>query len=193
VKGIASVMDKTQFLSMWISVIAILVVGGVLLLVLSKAARYLSKQLKLEPIAARPVGVLLRWLGVLVILGMLVNRLFGIDVMGLIMGALALVAIGVVAVWSMLSHITATLLLILLKPFQIGHWIGFAGEEVAGKVVDVNLFFTRLENTETGEHYFVPNNQFFQKAIRRTPGKGEGRAELREQLSQPDPESTGSE
>ena len=150
---------------------------------LTRVAQFLARQAKLEPIAARPIGVLLRWAGILVILGLLVNKLFGIDLMGLILGGLALVAVGVVAVWSMLSHMTATILLILLKPFQIGHWIGFSGEEVAGRVVDVNMFYTLLDNDETGEQYIIPNNHFFQKTIRHTPGKGRGKAALHEQLA----------
>ncbi len=186
-------MNTYQDYSLWIEIAVIILVGGILLALFSKAARILARKTNLEPIAARRVGALLRWIGILVILGLLVNKLFGIDLMGVILGGLALVAIGVVAVWSMLSHITATLLLVVLKPFQVGHWIGFPGEEVAGRVIDFNLFYTHLENEDTGEHFIIPNNQFFQKPIRHTPGKGRGKGELSEQFAQSGSEDPSTE
>lgn len=106
--------------------------------------------------------------------------------MAVIGGALALVAIGIVAVWSLMSHLTATMLLILLRPFRVHDWIDFPGEDVQGNVVDLNLFFTLLDN-RSGEHFIIPNNLFFQKSFRHVPQKTGARIELHEQLDRSKP------
>lgn len=180
-------MDKFRDLSLWIEVGAIVVIGAVLLLAASRVVQLLANRVHLAPLTVRPIRFVLRWAGILVIVGLLANKLFDVDLMGLIFGGLALVAIGVVAIWSLLSHMTATMLLILLEPFRINDRIGFPGEEVAGRVVDLNLFYTLLDNEETGEHFIVPNNHFFQKAIRHIPSKGGEKIELHHQLGEPDP------
>lgn len=183
-------MDRFVDPSLWIEAGVIVVIGALFLMLITRATGYLSKQPSFTPLAFRPVRLIIRWAVILVIAGLLLNKLFAIDLMNMIVGGLALIAIGVVAVWSMLSHTTATMLLILLRPFRIFDWITFPGEEVGGKVVDVNLFFTLLDNGE-GEHFIIPNNVFFQKTIRHIPGRSEERIELHEQLERGEPAREG--
>jgi small-conductance mechanosensitive channel len=179
-------MDRFADPSLWIEAGAILVVGALTLMLIMRATAYLARQANFTPLALGPVRFLIRWAVILVIAGLLLNKLFAIDLMSIIVGGLAFVAIGVVAVWSMLSHTTATMLLILLKPFRIFDWINFPGEEVGGKVTDLNLFFTLLDNEE-GEHFIIPNNVFFQKTFRHVPGKSKERIELHEQFQRKEP------
>ena len=186
-------MDKFQDLSLWIEAGGVIVIGAVLLLAASRVVQLLANRAHLSPLTVRPIRLLLRWAGILVIVGLLANKIFDVDLMGLIFGGLALVAIGVVAIWSLLSHMTATMLLILLEPFRINDRIGFPGEEVAGRVVDLNLFYTLLDNEETGEHFIVPNNHFFQKAVRHIPSKGGEKIELHQQLGEAGPTEPVSE
>lgn len=84
---------------------------------------------------------------------------------------LAMVAIGFIAVWSMASNTTATLLILIVRPFQIGDVIELQSENVKGRVVDLNFFFVTLE-AEENTTYKIPNNLFFQKVIRRVQGTG---------------------
>ena len=79
---------------------------------------------------------------------------------------LGLVAIGFVAVWSLISHTSATMLILFLRPFQIGDDIEFPGEPVKGRVVDLNFFFTTLVDHDA-TLYQIPNNLFFQKTLKR--------------------------
>lgn len=180
-------MDRITELSLWIEVGVIVIVGGLLLLLLMRALRYVAGWANITDLALRPLKFVVRWVGILLIAGLVINKIFQVDLLNLIVGGFALVAIGVVAVWSILSHMTATALLILFRPFSIHDWINFPGEEVGGRVIDLNLFYTLLNNDEAGEHFIVPNNLFFQKTFRHIPGKGSEKIELHEQLERKKP------
>jgi len=79
---------------------------------------------------------------------------------------LAMIAIGFVAVWSILSNFLATLVLIVWRPFRVGEIIELIPDGVEGRVVDINFMYTVLE-TKDGVMTSVPNNQFAQKMILR--------------------------
>jgi len=83
---------------------------------------------------------------------------------------LAMVAIGFVAVWSVLSNTLCSVILMIARPFNVGDEIEFPGDELGGKVINFNLIFTTLRD---GDGYLiqVPNNTFFQKPIRRKVGQ----------------------
>jgi len=81
---------------------------------------------------------------------------------------LALVAIGFVAVWSILSHMTASVVLLLQRPFRIGDNLQLGSEEYVGKVLKTGLFYTHVKDPEGGES-LIPNNLLFQQRIRITP------------------------
>lgn len=84
-------------------------------------------------------------------------------------GVFALVAIGFVAVWSVLSNTLCSLILMAVRPFRVGDTIGFPPDEYRGKVVNFNMIFTTLE-TDDGMLLQVPNNTFFQRPIMRKKG-----------------------
>lgn len=87
-------------------------------------------------------------------------------VLGTILG---LVAIGFVAVWSVLSNFLCTFVLILFKPFSVGDYLEIPADAVKGKVVDLTLIFTTLHGADD-EYVHVPNNMFFQKIFKRRAG-----------------------
>ena len=84
-------------------------------------------------------------------------------------------AIGFVAVWSALSDVLCSFLLLGARPFRIGENVSFVGEEVAGRVEGIALLYTTLR-CEDGDQLLIPNTLFLQKGIRRelpgTPPKG---------------------
>lgn len=84
---------------------------------------------------------------------------------------LAMVAIGFVAVWSVLSNTLCSVILMIARPFNVGDEIEFPGDELGGKVINFNLIFTTLRDSD-GYLVQVPNNTFFQKPIRRKVGQG---------------------
>ena len=80
------------------------------------------------------------------------------------------------AAWSVLSNIFCTLLIFTTRPFRIGDTIELVenGEKPGfkGRVIDVNLIYSTLEETSgTGNNLVqIPNSLFFQKAVRRWRG-----------------------
>lgn len=86
-------------------------------------------------------------------------------VMAIIGTAVGMVAIGFVAVWSLLSNLMCAFILTAFRPFRIGDELELPAESVSGKAVDLNLLFVTLETPE-GDHYRVPNNFFFQKIFK---------------------------
>ncbi len=129
---------------------------------------------------------LLRWTAVVVGAVMLLEW-FGVlgNTWALLSAVLALVAIGFVAVWSILSNVLCSLLLLLARPFRIGDTIELPAQGLGGKVVDFTLLFTIMEH-ESGDLIQVPNNIFFQTPIRRR--LGEVTRGLEEQLRSDTPE-----
>ncbi|HEY0968998.1 MAG TPA: mechanosensitive ion channel domain-containing protein [Opitutaceae bacterium] len=99
---------------------------------------------------------------------------FGFNLGGLwamLATVLGMIAIGFVAVWSVLSNMLCTVILLIFRPFAIGDEVEFAAEPVRGQVVNLNFVFTTLR-TEDGALLQIPNNLFFQKVIKRRPGSG---------------------
>jgi small-conductance mechanosensitive channel len=115
-----------------------------------------------------PKGVT-RWLviGVVAVAALLA---LGIDLEGLwstVVAGLSLVAIGFVAMWSILSHMLASVLIVIFRPFEVGDHVEIVGDDpVVGEVTDLNPVYTTLR-AEDGGTLQVPNNLFFQKAVKR--------------------------
>lgn len=162
----------TEYLPRFLSAIPValaIIVGTFLLnLVLGRAMVLLARRTHLTAEDVMPVRRLVCWVIRLVGL-ILILSVFGFQIGGIwamLSTILGLVAIGFVAVWSLISHSTATMLLLLLRPFQVGDDIEFAGEQVRGRVVDINFFFTTLIDHD-GMLQQIPNNLFFQKTLKR--------------------------
>lgn len=123
-----------------------------------------------EPLVAtfRRIGF---W-AILAATGLILLQVFGIlqSVITAVTGVFALLAIGFVAVWSVLSNTLCSLILMITRPFRVGDTLSFPPDDLRGKVVNFNLIFTTLE-TEDGCLLQVPNNLFFQRPIVRKVGK----------------------
>jgi len=116
-----------------------------------------------------------------------VAKVFGYDgsnILGGLMAVAGLVAIGFVAVWSVLSNMLCTFVLIIFNPFSVGDELEFPAENIRGTVVDVTLIFTTLSHPD-GAMIQIPNNMFFQKVFKRR--RGEQSIDLQTQLEQDKP------
>lgn len=127
---------------------------------------------KLPRLAFAPVRLTLRY-AILVVAAVLVLGRWGfqvdtlITVLGTILG---LVAIGFVAVWSVLSNLLCAFVMVVFKPFSVGDEIELTGGDgVKGKVIDLSLIFTTLSVGKDAT-ILVPNNLFFQRIIKRHVG-----------------------
>ena len=108
---------------------------------------------------------------------------------------MVLVAVGFIAFWSILSNVSAALLLVLFAPFRIGDEIEILEPAaidpekrgVRGRVVDISFLYTTLvENDEGRALVRLPNSIFFQKGLRCR--RGEQTESLRQNLFERDSE-----
>lgn len=110
-------------------------------------------------------------------------------------GFAAVAAVAFFAAWSVLSNIFCTVLIFTTRPFRMHDHIELLenGEKpgIKGRVIDINLIYTTLQETDEGRQGTVlqiPNNLFFQRVVRRlrggilprravmTAGEGEGKS-----------------
>jgi small-conductance mechanosensitive channel len=185
--------DFTERLSAWLPrlagvlpVIIVIIVGTYLLnLLVGRALIVLANRTRLTEMDVIPFRQVLRWV-TRFLAGILILSVLGFEIGGLwamLSTILGLVAIGFVAVWSILSHTSATMLILFLHPFQMGDDLEFAGEPVQGRAVDINFFFTTLID-HNGTLHQIPNNLFFQKTLKRR--RNDPIISLAAQLNSPD-------
>jgi len=154
-------------------VVLVIVAAGALFIGFSlRAVSIAGRRLGLPALAERPIKTIIFWLGVLLIAAAVMQR-FKVDILTPLTAILGLVAIGFVAVWSVLSHLTATFILVLTRAFTVDDHIEFIGDPVKGRVRSLNTIYTEIEDAEGGVIY-IPNNLFFQKMFRRLPGPPKG-------------------
>lgn len=81
---------------------------------------------------------------------------------------LTVLGIAFVAQWSILSNITATIIIFFNHPIKIGDSISILDKDVVveGRISDIGMFFTIIKTKEE-EMITIPNNLFIQKAIKR--------------------------
>ena len=92
-------------------------------------------------------------------------------------GFVAVAAIAFFALWSVLSNLLCSVLIMTVGPFRLGDMVelveSFEKPIVKGRVIDINLLLTTLEESSesgTGAIVQVPNSLFFQKVLRRWRG-----------------------
>ena len=150
-----------------VSVATIIISGLIVYSLLKRGLKVLAERGALAVPLVRLFRLFLRWTVVCVVV-LLVLQDLGVmhNVWTALLTVMAMIAVGFIAVWSILSNILSTLLILVYRPFRIGDSIKIPSDSLEGKVVDLNLMFTTLESGEN-ELIQIPNNQFFQKAITR--------------------------
>lgn len=151
-------------------VLLILALTLVALRLVSRLVRWLAVRLEAPPLALRPLTVAGRALVLVIMASTLAEHYFAVDFFAALGGLLALIGIGFVAVWSTLSNVLCTLILLTVRPFRVGDEIELVPDPLRGRVVDLNLFFTTLK-AEDGRLIQLPNNFFFQRAVLRRCGE----------------------
>ncbi len=85
-----------------------------------------------------------------------------ISIVMLVIGTIIFLAF---AGWSIIGNITAGIVLMVWKPFQIGDTIEIIPENIAGKVEDITLMFIKIR-TVKGEEIYIPNTLVIQRFIK---------------------------
>lgn len=146
--------------------VLVLIGAGVVQFLISRGLALLADRTSLEPHDLLPLRKVLKTVLYLVT-SILILTVFGVNLGGLwaiLSTILAMLAIGFVAVWSLLSNVSATVIILLIRPFSVGDELEFPGETVKGKVVDLNFLYTTLR-ADDGGLVQIPNNLFFQKSL----------------------------
>lgn len=150
------------------TVLLILAAAVLLNYVVRRALLLIAHRTSLTEQEVLPVHRVLKWL-----IGcaafVLILSAFGVNISGfwgILSTILAMIAIGFVAVWSVLSNTLCTVIIMLFRPFSVGDEIEVMGDPVKGHVIDLNFVYTTIDAGD-GSVMQVPNNLFFQKVIRR--------------------------
>lgn len=161
----------------------ILVAAWALRALLRRALNRICARYELPPELA--IGAR-RLLGTLIYLaaGLLILERLGVSGAVLwtaLTGFTAVAAVAFFAAWSVLSNIFCTFLILTARPFRLHDHIELLenGEKpgLQGRVVDINLIYTTLQETRidgADTTLQIPNSQFFQRSIRRWRSEAPG-------------------
>lgn len=172
------VQEILTYGSLLLTVALIVAIAAICYYLLHKSLLNLSKRGQLSPASLRLTKNTITSL-IFIFALLLILQQLGIQVSSIISSLLAIsamVAVGFIAVWSILSNLLCSLLLIIFRPFQIGDEIeiteAYGGTSLRGKVIKFNVMYTTLLEMREAEQFetSVPNNIFFQKAIRKRQG-----------------------
>lgn len=151
-----------------IETVIVLIVAVILKLFTRKAINkiFINWELDLQRkrLSQRIVNVFLIIIVALVIIG--IWNIHQDQLMVFVTSVITILGIAFFAQWSIISNITASLILFFNHPLRIGEYIEILDKEfsVKGKLEDISFFFM-LIRTENGELITVPNNLALQKII----------------------------
>jgi len=136
---------------------------------LSKSA--ISRALRRFKFSYQRRKVIIKLINLLVFIGgaLVITAIWGIDQERLFLflsSAITVMGIAFFAQWSLLSNITAALILFFNHPIKLGDDIKIYDKDypVEGTVKDIGYYFVRIQ-TPRGEHITIPNSIILQKMI----------------------------
>ncbi len=158
-------------LPMLLVTIGLLILAAVVILVLNRLLRGLIRRLELRyhlpyetVLTASRIANGALW----ILAALLILNIWGVSIGGLwavLVSAATVIGVGFLAVWTLISNITASFFITIWRPFRLGQFVEMLPENLKGRVVDRNLMFTVLRE-EHGSVLQIPNNLFFQKMFR---------------------------
>lgn len=141
--------------------IVIFVLGRWIAKRITALVRKLLGRTELDPILANFLASSFYWIGLALVLMSALDRV-GVDVTaGLAVLGAAGLAIGL-ALKDSLSNVASGVMLILFRPFEVGHFVEAGGVE--GRVLEVGFFSTKLL-TPDNRNVIVPNADVHTKTI----------------------------
>ena len=169
-----TVLDKTFYIVWMIS-------GGFLAYELtSLAIHFFGERLEIPKTASHALRNFSRWIFLmLIVFG--ISKITGIDLGGiiptlmLILGTLIFLSF---AAWSMLGNVTAGFVIMIWRPFEIGHIVEIMPDGYTGEIINVNLMFTSIK-TDIGARLSIPNAIILQKVVRNQMRDGKQIFEMR--------------
>lgn len=162
-----------EFIELGLQIVLIVLGAWLLNLLFRRLIRRLAGSYSLP---AELVMVARRVVGLVIYLGAMLMILDRFGVSGTVLwtaftGFAAVAAVAFFAAWSVLSNIFCTLLIFTTRPFRLHDHIELleSGDKpgLKGRVMDINLIYTTLQEEEDAQVLQVPNSLFFQRVVRR--------------------------
>lgn len=160
-------MDLTFFEKIILSLLSVIVTITISLLFKQNAKNIQQK----EKLSRSRYFILKRLINIfsMILLFSLLVLIWGISFKSLwvsVTGILAMIAVAFFAVWSLVGNILAGIILYFTSPFKIGDRIKILPDDVYGRVLAINIFFTVLQDDEENL-ISIPNSLFFQRFVQR--------------------------
>lgn len=167
-----------------LEIVVVSVIGFVLYTFSRRGIRTMERRNMLSLQAAAILTGVIKWSFILAVTftALSILGISATSIWASLSAVLMLVALGFVAVWSILSNASCALFLVVFQPFRIGDEIEIIEATtidpdkpgLRGKVIKISFIYTTLCETDRDGNSFqvhVPNNQLFQKSIRCYRGK----------------------
>jgi MscS family membrane protein len=138
-------IEMTLVYKVIFTLVSLLVIIVISKLIINQAKR-IQKQKKMKRSRYFLLRKVVRLLATM-ILAVILILIWGIDMdnlWGTLTSLIALLGIGFLAVWSLLGNILAGIIVFFTTPFKIGDHIEVVPDEVKGKVLAINTFYTLL-------------------------------------------------
>jgi small-conductance mechanosensitive channel len=159
-------LESHQF--QWIGSLLVIISWFVLKLIIARAINRISIRFKVIPERKKTI---VRIINIIIFSSLIVTilALWGIESKQLLLfvtSTLTFLGVAFFAQWSILSNITAGIVLFFHHPIRMGDKIRIVDKDflVEGKVDSISFFFMHIIN-DNGEKITVPNNIALQKTI----------------------------
>ncbi|MGC1894985.1 MAG: mechanosensitive ion channel domain-containing protein [Pseudolabrys sp.] len=83
---------------------------------------------------------------------------------GLVVSSIAVIGVGFLATWAIVSNFTSSFFLTIWRPFRLGDTVILLPENTSGRVTDRNLMFTVLRDQDVAL-LMCPITSFFRKCL----------------------------
>lgn len=175
------VQDWLEVIIPGTQILLILFVAWLLQRVLRRIVRRASAHYQVPDELVVPMNGLIRWL-IIASAALLVLERMGVSATVLWTAFTGFATVGAVAffaAWSVLSNLFCALLIFTVRPFKIGDYIEVLDTAekpgAKGRVVDINLLYTTLEDhgaaaDQVASWLQIPNALVFQRVVRRFQG-----------------------
>ncbi|MDL5049253.1 mechanosensitive ion channel family protein [Oscillatoria amoena NRMC-F 0135] len=149
---------------------ALVIVGLVILSILIKGTlRKIGNRYHLQRNRTQFINKMIT-IGLYIAAAVTLLFIWGVDQKDLVLflsSFVAILGIALFAQWSMLSNVTASILLFVSHPAKVGDTISILDKDypLTGKIKDIGAFFVSIE-TEENQLVTIPNSLLFQKIIK---------------------------
>lgn len=149
------------------TVITLLVAAALKIIIKKFVKKYGGLHIKLEARISQINRILSILINLAVIIVLIV--IWGVDTRNLFVAlssVFAVIGVALFAQWSILSNITAGIIIYFSAPFKVGDYIKILDKDmpIEARVENIYSFYTHLKTKEGGTHIF-PNALLLQKAV----------------------------